>query len=404
MTSKTGQLSFSNVQLTNISYIRSAAFTLQILSPVCASASYSKCHLTFEMAKGGDESLVVLDETSVPLTPESDTIPTYKQKRKQSGLWREAQATCRVLVLDIYDDNILAGIRLLEWAALWTQPDTWLVGIGKSDHVTTALLLHPGLRNTRYAFYVTKQIHRKYNTKKEGTGVEVWRRCGYCEGGQAGVERLGTWNETTPGIPQHPSLFRDRPENYNRHKFRLFEKELFPYISSERLSDEPGALIRHRDAIGTRVIQAMSSSLNFTKGLWGNENDKLTSKNVKLTSKNDKLTSKNDKLTSKNDKLTSKNDKLTSKNDKLTSKNDKLTSKNDKLTSKNDKLTSKNDKLTSKNDKLTSKNDKLTSKNDKLTSKNDKLTSKNDKLTSKNDKLTSKNDKLTSKNKHQVKY
>ncbi|KAK4329309.1 hypothetical protein Pmani_000343 [Petrolisthes manimaculis] len=188
------------------------------------------------MAKGGDESMVVLDGTSVPLTPESNTIPTYKQKRKQSGLWREAQATCRVFVLDIYDDNILAGIRLLEWAALWTQPDTWLVGMGKSDHVTTALLLHPGLRNTRYAFYVTKQIPRKYNTKK------------------------------------------DRPENYNRHKFRLFEKELFPYISSERLSDEPGALIRHRDAIGTRVIQAMSSSLNFTyevrepiDGHWGVE-------------------------------------------------------------------------------------------------------------------------------------
>ncbi|KAK3892432.1 hypothetical protein Pcinc_003665 [Petrolisthes cinctipes] len=98
----------------------------------------------------------------------------------------------------------------------------------------------------------------------EGAGVEVWRRCGYCEGGQAGVERLGTWNETTLGIPEHPSLFRDRPENYNRHKFRLLEKQLFPYISSERLSDEPGALIRHRDAIGTRVIQAMSSSLNFT--------------------------------------------------------------------------------------------------------------------------------------------
>ncbi|KAK3892435.1 hypothetical protein Pcinc_003668 [Petrolisthes cinctipes] len=73
------------------------------------------------MAKGGDQSMVVLDGTSVPLTPGPATIPTYKQKRKQSGLWREAEATCRVFVLDIYDDNILAGI---------SPPDAWDVREG----------------------------------------------------------------------------------------------------------------------------------------------------------------------------------------------------------------------------------------------------------------------------------
>ncbi|KAK4301555.1 hypothetical protein Pmani_026333 [Petrolisthes manimaculis] len=67
------------------------------------------------MAEGGDESMVVLDGASVPLiTPGSATIPTYRQKRKQSGLWREAQATCRVFVLEISDGNILAVIRLRE--------------------------------------------------------------------------------------------------------------------------------------------------------------------------------------------------------------------------------------------------------------------------------------------------
>ncbi|KAK3881568.1 hypothetical protein Pcinc_013998 [Petrolisthes cinctipes] len=115
----------------------------------------------------------------------------------------------------------------------------------------------------------------------EDAGVEVWRRCVYCEDGEAGVERLGRWNETKPGIPGHPSLFRDRYENYNRHKFRLLEKNFFPYLKFERLSDDPGSLVRHRDAFGTRVIQAMSNSLNFTyevrepvDGHWGLEAEK----------------------------------------------------------------------------------------------------------------------------------
>lgn len=65
------------------------------------------------MAERGDEAMVVLDEASVPYTPRVAIIPflTYKMKRKQSGLWIESQATCRVLVLDISDGNIVAGRR-----------------------------------------------------------------------------------------------------------------------------------------------------------------------------------------------------------------------------------------------------------------------------------------------------
>ncbi|KAK4301567.1 hypothetical protein Pmani_026345 [Petrolisthes manimaculis] len=212
------------------------------------------------MAKEGNEAMVLLDEASVQSTPRAAANPAFSQNRKQSGLWREAQATCRLLLLDFSNSNAIFVSRVLEWAAIWTQPDTRLVGMGENVGVMT-LLLHPGLRNTHYALYVTKQFPGKNESKK---GVEVWRRCVYCENGEAGVERLGRWNETKPGIPGHPSLFRDRYENYNRHKFRLLEKNFFPYLKFERLSDEPGSLVRHRDAFGTRVIEAMSNSLNFT--------------------------------------------------------------------------------------------------------------------------------------------
>ncbi|KAK3892455.1 hypothetical protein Pcinc_003688 [Petrolisthes cinctipes] len=119
------------------------------------------------MANGRDEAMVVLDGASVPSTSRAAITPTYRQKRKQSGLWSEAQATCRVLVFDFSDGNILAGIRLLEWAALWTQPDTRLVAMGESVGVTT-LLLHSTLRNTLHALYVTKKI-LGYESKRGNT-------------------------------------------------------------------------------------------------------------------------------------------------------------------------------------------------------------------------------------------
>ncbi|KAK3892445.1 hypothetical protein Pcinc_003678 [Petrolisthes cinctipes] len=63
------------------------------------------------MAQEGDEAMVVLDGSLIPSTSRATSIQTYRQKRKQSGLWKEAQATCRVLILDFSDGNNIAGIR-----------------------------------------------------------------------------------------------------------------------------------------------------------------------------------------------------------------------------------------------------------------------------------------------------
>ncbi|KAK3881566.1 hypothetical protein Pcinc_013996 [Petrolisthes cinctipes] len=63
--------------------------------------------LFHEMAKEGNETMVLLDEASVPSTPRAAANPAFSQKRKESGLWREAQATCRMLLLDFSNSNAI---------------------------------------------------------------------------------------------------------------------------------------------------------------------------------------------------------------------------------------------------------------------------------------------------------
>lgn len=59
-------------------------------------------------------------------------------------------------------------LSVLEWAALWTQPHTRLLGMGETAGVFS-LLLHPALRNTRYALYVAKQTPGKYENLRGNT-------------------------------------------------------------------------------------------------------------------------------------------------------------------------------------------------------------------------------------------
>ncbi|KAK3885372.1 hypothetical protein Pcinc_010404 [Petrolisthes cinctipes] len=100
-----------------------------------------------------------------------------------------------------------------------------------------------------------------------GSSVIVWRRCGYCVEGEPGVEILGRWNQATAQVPGHISLFRDRPENYNGHRFRIVEKDYFPYSSWVKVGQPKGGLgpeVRLQDSLGTRMINAVATNLNFT--------------------------------------------------------------------------------------------------------------------------------------------
>lgn len=64
-----------------------------------------------EMGKRGRETMVLIDGTSVPSSQRAGIVQTYKEKRHQSGLWREAKATCRMLILEVSNSSTLVVSR-----------------------------------------------------------------------------------------------------------------------------------------------------------------------------------------------------------------------------------------------------------------------------------------------------
>ncbi|KAK4293413.1 hypothetical protein Pmani_033891 [Petrolisthes manimaculis] len=208
--------------------------------------TYSTLFNQFVRNVGENEqtAAAVLEGRTLPLTPPGiNTTMTTLQRQHRSGLWREGQASCQVLILDFTRDDIQVMIRVVESIALWTRPETRVIFVGGRETVAT-LLLHHALRNTRHALHVVTNTNPTQLHKLED------------------------------------------PENYKGHKFRLVEKNYFPYTSSTRVTQQQqqqqqqAPQVVHQDSLGTRIITAMASSLNFTyvvhepmDGQWGSEVD-----------------------------------------------------------------------------------------------------------------------------------
>ncbi|KAK3856461.1 hypothetical protein Pcinc_037222 [Petrolisthes cinctipes] len=240
--------------------------------------TYSTLFIQFvrNVAENEQTAAAVMEGRTLPLTTHINTTMTYLQLQHLSGLWREGQASCQVLILDFTREDIQVMIRVVERIALWTRPETRVIFVGGRETVAT-LLLHHALRNTRHALHIVTNTNP---TQLHKLGAVVYRRCHYCSQGEAGMEVLGRWNVSAAAIPSQPMLFTEDPENYKGHKFRLVEKNYFPYTSSMRVTQEPATQLIHQDSLGTRIITAMAHSLNFTyvvhepvDGQWGAEVD-----------------------------------------------------------------------------------------------------------------------------------
>ncbi|KAG7156374.1 Glutamate receptor ionotropic, delta-1-like 7, partial [Homarus americanus] len=227
------------------------------------------------------ETAVVV-ETTVMFSQDQ---PTHEERHLLQGLWGDATLSCHVLILDntareshsIVSEDTQSGQlgdRFLERCRLWLRPETRVVVVGVKSGVET-LLLHHALRNTNHALYlallnlsryvVTPDTNIRKRRPDEGSeSVEVYRRCMYCNNGKEDAQLLYLW-DLTIGVPSGLHFFYDQPENFMGRQFRIVTKSYFPYISTERESEEPGSTrVFLEDSLDSRMIHAMASYLNFT--------------------------------------------------------------------------------------------------------------------------------------------
>ncbi|XP_069943768.1 uncharacterized protein [Cherax quadricarinatus] len=180
---------------------------------------HTGCHLL--LITGTRHSLLTstilryLHKGVVPIAVAEIGLMFYQDQLAQTHLlkmlWGDTKTTCRGLILDFtITYSIDLTLRLLEAAGLWMLPETVVVVVGRRNGVKD-VLLHHSFRNTVNALYLTlhdltlhdlshhnltlhdPQRHhfaclRRGLTLKVRGDVWVYRRCLYCNSGEADVQ------------------------------------------------------------------------------------------------------------------------------------------------------------------------------------------------------------------------
>ncbi|XP_069168868.1 uncharacterized protein [Procambarus clarkii] len=240
------------------------------------------------------------------------------------GLWGDSRTTCRGLLLDLTsnNNNTHLALRLLERSGLWQLPETVVIAVGRRAEVK-ALLLHHSLRNTLHALYLalhhtslfalhnaslhTPPSHphsrlRSLLTQEGGRTVSgcrsrvwVYRRCPFCNNGEAGVQQVLQSCLTFLPLPLH-HLFQESLQDFMGNKLRIVTATpYFPYVDYTRVSDAQGTPVILTDSLDVRLIYTFAAKLNFTFDIhedktrsWGVERNGVFSGMIGLLQREEK--------------------------------------------------------------------------------------------------------------------
>ncbi|XP_053641778.2 glutamate receptor-like [Cherax quadricarinatus] len=199
------------------------------------------------------------------------------QDQLQQGVWGDSKTTCRGLILDLTNtNNTHSALRFLEKAELWKLPETLVVVVGRRTGVKEVLLRH-SFRNTIHALYLTlhdltldasrpRNSHLgKSRVLGASGGVLVYRRCLYCNRGEADVQLLHLWNLTS--LTQSMSdIFQGKRQfqNFWGNKMKFSTIVYFPYTDYTLDHAEPGSTVSLNDGLDARLLSLFAKTLNIS--------------------------------------------------------------------------------------------------------------------------------------------
>ncbi|XP_071524005.1 probable glutamate receptor [Panulirus ornatus] len=206
------------------------------------------------------------------------------------GVWGDTRTNCRVFIL-LVDESSSTNLpfRFLESSRLWLEPEAPVVVIGGPAAVR-ALTHHTSLRNTIHMLGLTLHdfkhvtspgdtwLRRGTLEKAESKDVKVFRRCLYCNDGGMGIQQL--LQESSPSSPVQwrdgDTVFPEDFQDFKGHTFQVVTGTYFPFIDYEKSKTDGDSLLTPRDCLDVRILNAISTQLNFTfemrepwYGKWG---------------------------------------------------------------------------------------------------------------------------------------
>ncbi|KAK3864697.1 hypothetical protein Pcinc_029638 [Petrolisthes cinctipes] len=221
----------------------------------------------------------------------------------EQHVWGDIRTTCRAVILITHHNhnNTNMALSLLERIGLYKRSEVVVVAVGLREDVKR-VLLHPSLRNTAHALYlaftpnttpftiltsssISTSAPTPHTTsqstgwKTDGGGVSVYRRCLYCNNGQAAVQLVGSWTSDNTLNPQH-QFFKDQFLNFQGYVLRVVTVSYFPFVDYIRAKEEPGTPVTLTDSVDMRLLHTFTRKLNFTYTIheepqrtWGAEKD-----------------------------------------------------------------------------------------------------------------------------------
>ncbi|XP_069951447.1 glutamate receptor ionotropic, kainate 2-like [Cherax quadricarinatus] len=221
------------------------------------------------------------------------------QDQLQQGVWGDSKTTCRGLILDFTNtNNTHSVLRFLEKAELWKLPETLVIVVGRRTEVKD-VLLHHSFHNTVHVLYLALHdltlhdltlheltlddltVHsitlndltlhaspptllnsrNRQPVARASGGVWVYRKCLYCNRGEADIQLLHLWNLTS-FTQIKDDLFQEQFHNFWGKNLKMSTVLYFPFMDYTLENSEQGSTVSLKDCLDARLLSLFAKTLN----------------------------------------------------------------------------------------------------------------------------------------------
>ncbi|XP_068247937.1 glutamate receptor 2-like [Palaemon carinicauda] len=186
--------------------------------------------------------------------------------------WGSASLTCHTLMIDLTADSDFHILRHLAKLKVWHWPDANILMVGTADKAKSATQ-HPALHNTIMPLYLgieDDSIHMEteHSLQRLTRLVRLYIRCLYCNEGNPKTILLHSWflglNFTELRITNHDIYISDQFKDFQGHVMRVVSFPVPPHSNYTQSKDGPGGVVTMVDSFDKRLLDALSSAMNFT--------------------------------------------------------------------------------------------------------------------------------------------
>ncbi|XP_068247934.1 probable glutamate receptor [Palaemon carinicauda] len=187
--------------------------------------------------------------------------------------WGSASLTCHTLMIDLTADSDFHILRHLAKLKVWHWPDANVLMVDTANRAKSATQ-HPALHNTIMPLYlgieddsirtrhtVNRYMENEHSLQRLTRLGRLYIRCLYCNEGNPKTILLHSW---FLGSNFTELYISDQFKDFQGHVMRVVSFPIPPHSNYTHSKDGPGGVVTMVDSFDKRLLDALSSAMNFT--------------------------------------------------------------------------------------------------------------------------------------------